>query len=134
MPKVLVIDDDPALCQLLTMLLSEEGFQVRAARNGREGLSILRQEGGWLILLDLMMPYMDGNAVLQVLREDRILLNNNIVVLMSAGNMVQDSQPLQEPVQAVLPKPFDLESVLTLVNRLTEKGPKASCSLGSVDA
>lgn len=134
MPKVLVIDDDPALCQLLTMLLSEEGFQVRAARNGREGLSILRQEGGWLILLDLMMPYMDGNAVLQVLREDRILLNNNIVVLMSAGNMVQDSQPLQEPVQAVLPKPFDLESVLTLVNRLTEKVPKASCSLGSVDA
>ena len=119
MSKVLVIDDDPALCQLLTMLLTEEGFHVRAARNGREGLGILQQEGGWLVLLDLMMPYMDGNAVLQVLREDRVLLDGNIVVLMSAGNMAQDPQPLQEPVQAILPKPFDLESVLTLVNQLT---------------
>lgn len=121
MAKVLVIDDDPALCQLLTMLLTEEGFQVKAARNGREGLSILQEEGGWLILLDLMMPYMDGHAVLQVLREDRKLLNDNIIVLMSAGNMAQDQHPLQEPVQAILPKPFDLESVLTLVNQLTSQ-------------
>ncbi|HEY7124848.1 MAG TPA: response regulator [Ktedonobacterales bacterium] len=121
MSKVLVIDDDPALCQLLTMLLTEEGFHVKAARNGREGLGILQQEGGWLILLDLMMPYMDGNAVLQVLREDQALLDSNIVVLMSAGNMAQDPQPLQEPVQAILPKPFDLESVLTLVNQLTSQ-------------
>ena len=121
MSKVLVIDDDPALCQLLTMLLTEEGFQVKAARNGREGLGILQQENGWLILLDLMMPYMDGNAVLQVLREDRALLDGNIVVLMSAGNMAQDPQPMQEPVQAILPKPFDLESVLSLVNQLTSQ-------------
>jgi two-component system chemotaxis response regulator CheY len=121
MSKVLVIDDDPALCQLLTMLLTEEGFQVKAARNGREGLNILHQEGGWLVLLDLMMPYMDGNAVLQVLREDQTLLDSNIVVLMSAGNMAQDPQPLQEPVQAILPKPFDLESVLALANQLTSQ-------------
>jgi CheY-like chemotaxis protein len=119
MHKVLVIDDDPALCQLLTMLLTEEGFQVKAARNGREGLNILQQEGEWVILLDLMMPYMDGEAVLQVLREDRALLDGNAVVLMSAGNMAQEPQPLQEPIQAILPKPFDLETILALVKQFT---------------
>jgi CheY-like chemotaxis protein len=121
MSKVLVIDDDPALCRLLTMLLTEEGFEVKAVRNGREGLYILEQEGGWIILLDLMMPFMDGEAVLQVLRADRALLDGNLVVLMSAGNMSQTTQVLQAPVQAILPKPFDLERVLTLVNQLASQ-------------
>ena len=119
MSKVLVIDDDTALCRLLVTLLTEDGFQVKAARNGREGLNILQQEGCWVVLLDLMMPYMDGRAVLQVLRDDPMLLDSNAIVLMSAaGNLAQDPQLIKEPVQAILPKPFDLESVLAVVTQL----------------
>ncbi len=119
MPKVLIVDDDPALCKVLTALLNDEGFQVQSARNGREGLDILRQEGQWIVLLDLMMPYMDGRAVLQAMRAERTLMESNKVVLMSAaGNLVHDSELLQEPAQAILSKPFELESVLAIVNQL----------------
>jgi CheY-like chemotaxis protein len=119
MPKVLVIDDEPTLCRLLTTLLTEEGFFVQTAAHGREGLGILQREGGWVVLLDLMMPFMDGRAVLQTLRANRALLDNNVVVLMSAaGSLTQDPQLLQEPVQAVLLKPFDLENVLAVINQV----------------
>ena len=119
MPKVLIVDDDPALCKVLTALLTDEGFQVQSARNGREGLDILRREDQWIVLLDLMMPYMDGRAVLQAMRAERILMESNKVVLMSAaGNLVHDAELLQEPAQAILSKPFEIENVLAIVNQL----------------
>ena len=120
MRKFLVVDDEPGIVKLLTAILIEEGFQVRSARNGLEALSALRQEGGWVILLDLMMPRLSGYEVLQQLRTQPQLRDANVIVLMSAGADLQEAAPLltQGEVQALLSKPFDLSKVLTLAQQL----------------
>jgi len=119
MLKILIIDDDPAFCKVLEALLKEEGFYVRSAHDGREGLNVLRQEGGWVILLDLMMPLLDGYAVLQTLQSDRVLLDGNKVVVMSAATPLSHESHLKAALAPVfLPKPFDLDDLLEVVNRL----------------
>ena len=68
MSKILVVDDNESIREVLRLLLTGEGFFVRTARDGGEALDILQHESGWLILLDLMMPRLDGRAVLTYLR------------------------------------------------------------------
>lgn len=59
-PPVLIVDDDVAIRKMLVEALSLEGFHTETARNGREALEVLQQGKRWIILLDLMMPVMDG--------------------------------------------------------------------------
>jgi CheY-like chemotaxis protein len=123
MRKFLIVDDEPGILQLLSAFLIEEGFQVQTARSGQEALSALQQEGGWVILLDLIMPRLSGYEVLQQLRTQPQLLDANVIVLMSAGTDLQGAAPLlmQGEVQALLTKPFDLVRVLTLAQQLANK-------------
>ena len=119
MSKILVVDDDAGIREVLHYLLTEEGFYVQTACNGGEALAILQHESGWLILLDLMMPGLDGRAVLTYLHVHPTLLTGNTVILMSATTRsTPDYQALLAGVTAELPKPFDLEQVLALVHSL----------------
>ena len=119
MSKILVVDDEESIRELLRCLLTEEGFVVRTARDGGEALAILAHENGWLILLDLMMPGLDGRAVLTSLRLHPHLRSGNQVILMSAtARWTPDYQALLAEVAAELPKPFDLDLVLSLVHGL----------------
>lgn len=120
MTKVLIVDDDDEIRYLLQDMLKEEGFQVGTARDGREALNILQRESGWVVLLDIMMPNMDGREVLRQLEENQPLLDNNRIALMSAGGrLAQERYRLDgNVVRALLPKPFDLEEVLDVVQRL----------------
>lgn len=68
--RVLVIDDDRALCAVLKDALSDQGFTVLAAKDGREGLKTAIKEKPDIILLDLIMPKMSGIEMLRQLRED----------------------------------------------------------------
>jgi two-component system, OmpR family, response regulator CpxR len=68
--RVLVIDDDLALCDLLTEYLAQEGFQVESARDGQKGLERARQGEHGLIVLDVMLPTMNGFDVLRELRKE----------------------------------------------------------------
>lgn len=119
MSKILVVDDDESIREVLRCLLTEEGFQVQTARDGSEALAILQHESGWLILLDLMMPGLDGHAVLSYLRVHPTLLTGSTVILMSAtARSDPDYQVLLDEVAAELPKPFDLDQLLALVHYL----------------
>ncbi len=68
-PVVLLIDDDPAMTELLSVFLKANGFDALIANNGREGLSLLRERSPRLVILDLMMPDMDGWQVCKAARE-----------------------------------------------------------------
>jgi CheY-like chemotaxis protein len=120
MKKVLIVDDDDEIRALLQDLLQEEGFRVGAARDGREALAILQREGGWVVLLDIMMPNVDGRQVVRELEQNQRLLNSNRVALMSAGGrLAQERHHLDGPVvRAFIPKPFDLDEVLDVVQQL----------------
>ncbi len=69
--RILVVDDDPDILEALTMILESRGYGVTTARDGIEGLAILRAEKPNLMILDLLMPKMDGFAVLKELADPR---------------------------------------------------------------
>ncbi len=122
MTKVLIVDDDEEIRSLLQDMLMEEGFRVDTARDGQEALDLLEQESGWIILLDIMMPNVDGREVIRRLQASQKLREQNRVALMSAGGrLAQERLHLAtDVVEALLPKPFDLEDVLAVVSRLAQ--------------
>ena len=69
--KILVVDDDPDILEILTTILESRGYQVIDARDGIEGLAALKAEKPDLMILDLLMPKMDGFAVLKELQDGR---------------------------------------------------------------
>ena len=113
--RVLVVDDERGIAEALGDALSDEGYEVRLAGNGHEALSVL---AGWrpgVILLDLMMPTMDGWAFRaeQLRRPD--VADVPVVVVSARRDITQEAERLG--AAGVLPKPFDLDEVSRIVAR-----------------
>lgn len=118
--KILVVDDDEAIREVFQDVLAADGFQVQGARDGTEALEVLHREGGWVVLLDLMMPRLNGWQVLQQLQQEPEVLTTTKVVVMSAGWRLDSvGQALnQDIVVASLRKPVDLEDLRVLARSL----------------
>jgi CheY-like chemotaxis protein len=84
--RMLVIDDDPSVCELMTRLCGKEGYEVVTARNGEEGLKLAREKRPSLITLDVVMPGMDGWAVLKTLKADPQLSEIPVVMITIADD------------------------------------------------
>ena len=113
---VLVVEDDPDVRDVVSMLLDAEGFRVVTARNGAEALSVACDEPPDAILLDWMMPVMNGGDFLRAWHEHPDCPPRP-VVLMSASEGC--TRPEVFGVDACVPKPFDLDTLLgTLVRAL----------------
>lgn len=83
---ILLIDDDEALRQMYSLILTKAGYQVTAANDGVQGLAKAREGGYTLVLLDLMMPNLDGIGVLKGLQEEAPRKTNGpVIVLSNAG-------------------------------------------------
>jgi DNA-binding response OmpR family regulator len=78
---ILVIDDEREFADLMSLRLAAHGFRVLTAYGGREGLALARQEQPDLILLDVMMPTMDGGEVAQAVRADEAIASTPIIFL-----------------------------------------------------
>ncbi len=114
MKTVLIVDDEFDIVDVLGDLLSVEGYEVVTAANGREGLARLRERPVNLVLLDCMMPIVDGPEMLRLMREDE-RLTHIPVVMMSAAEMRHQLEALG--CSAFLKKPFDVNSLLETVAR-----------------
>ncbi|MCB9077441.1 MAG: response regulator transcription factor [Anaerolineaceae bacterium] len=101
--KILVIDDDPALCQLISFTFSSQGFQVYSAATGSEGLRMFYEQRPDLIILDIMMPEMDGWTVCTQIRQ---LSNVPIIVLTSLGSEQDIVRGLECGAVDYVVKPF----------------------------
>jgi len=113
---VLVVDDDPDILQTLALCLSTEGYRVLMAANGREALEVVGKERPACILLDLMMPVMDGWQFVGEL--DSRGKRPAPLLILSADRAVQGhAQKLR--ADAYLAKPFDLDELLGKVSQLT---------------
>jgi len=118
---VLIADDNDELRDLLAEALTDDGYDVVTASNGAQAFEYVRQRRGQLdlVLLDLMMPIMDGRTFLRACRSLPWWSGVPVVVL-SAAYRVQSLTPDLGPnVRATLTKPFDLAVVLSLVAGLT---------------
>ena len=122
-PLVLVVDDDPDILDAICDILGGEGYRVARAKHGREALERVDEERPAVILLDLMMPVMDGLAFAHALREDR-RDGTPIVVISADGN---PQKAAMAGAQGFLAKPFDIDALLAEVAAMaTDPGRRES--------
>jgi two-component system chemotaxis response regulator CheY len=113
---VLVVDDDPDILQTLGLCLTTEGYRVLMAANGKEALDLLQRERPSVILLDLMMPVMDGWQFVAEL-EHRGQRDVPLLILSADRSVQGHAQQLR--ASGHLAKPFDLDELLGKVQQLT---------------
>ena len=117
-PSVLIVDDDPVIQLLLRVNFEMDGFEVSTADDGEQGLEAARRQHPDLVLLDVMMPKLDGYQVLAALRESSDT-KDLPVVLLSAKSLDEDKRAgLDAGANAYITKPFDPIRLLAEVKGL----------------
>jgi DNA-binding response OmpR family regulator len=129
--KILVVDDDPDILDAVTWILESRGYQVVTARDGLEGLATLKSENPDLMILDLLMPKMDGFAVCKELQDPRWSKYRDIPVLILSSVREEASRRRYEletgrelDVNDYVEKPMDPNLLLGRVDRLISKGAR----------
>ena len=118
-PCVLAVDDDPHIRTLLSQEFTEAGFRVRLAPNGREALAAIRDERPDLIVLDVMMPEINGFDVAAVLKNDPQTMDIPIIIL----SVVEDrSRGFRLGVDRYLTKPIDVGALMREARALLDQG------------
>jgi CheY-like chemotaxis protein len=113
---VLVVDDDPAIRAFVAELLADEGYEVRAATNGRDALAVLASWHPDVILLDLMMPEMDGWAFLASQQLSLELVRIPVIVMSASYNLRGGAGRIA--AADVVTKPFAIDQLLSKVEAL----------------
>lgn len=128
---VLVVDDDVDIRSVVCELLTDEGYQVKTAVNGREALATLSTWRPDVILLDLMMPIMDGWTFLANQQSSRRLHRIPVIVMSASHTLTPGDEQLT--VADVVAKPFEIDTVLTKVAALAQRAeaPVRPSSLAS---
>lgn len=116
--KVLIADDEQNIVISLEFLLGREGFQVLVAQDGEEALTKARAEKPDLVLLDVMMPKMNGFDVCQALRADPELSAVRILMLTAKGRETEVSKGLGLGADAYMTKPFSTKELVVQVRAL----------------
>jgi len=113
-PRVLITDDDVSLRVMLTSLCNRYGYTCDSAYDGVDALAKLRQSNYDLLLLDLMMPRLNG---FELIREMKSLQDKPAVIIVTAQPIRADSRALLDSdiVHAIVEKPFDLDELLELM-------------------
>lgn len=117
MPKILVVDDEPDVVKLVEFRMQKEGFEVLTAGDGRTGLGILEKEKPDLIILDIMMPLMDGMEVLRQIRAHRGSARVPVIMLTAKTASVTVDEARQLWVSDYVMKPFDPEKLVAKVKK-----------------
>jgi DNA-binding response OmpR family regulator len=116
-PRVLIIDDDLSICELLCTLFTDEGYDVRLAADGPHGLVLAREWRPDVVLLDVLMPGMNGRAFRAEQRRGGAAAIP-VLVLTAASDPEAQAEALGAPL---VRKPFDVELLLAHVRRLTSE-------------
>src|SRR5438105_13013717 len=117
-PYVLVVDDDPAIRGLVGDALREEGYAVDLAAHGREALDAMRARRPATVILDLMMPVMDGFSFIEQCHRERLCVDVPIVVIAAVQDALRRIKDL--PVHACIAKQFDLDDLRQMVARYVQ--------------
>jgi DNA-binding response OmpR family regulator len=119
--RILIVDDEPNIVVSLEFLMRREGYAVSVARDGEEGLASIRAELPDLVLLDVMMPKLNGYDVCQQVRSDPALARIRIVLLTAASARSADvDKGLALGADAYIPKPFGTRDLVIQVNSLLD--------------
>ena len=116
--SILVIDDEPSIGRVVQFKLQQEGFKVRVATDGLEGLAYIKEEKPDLILLDLMMPGMDGFEVCHRLRASPETVATPVIILTARGQEMDRIRGVELGVLDFFTKPFSPQKLLERVKEV----------------
>lgn len=120
MKKILIVDDEPNIVMSLEYTFKKNNFEVFIARDGQEALDILKNQFPDIIILDIMMPLVDGFETLEQIKKNE-QLNHCKVLFLSAKNKESDIEKgMALGADAYLTKPFSIKKVVEQVNELLE--------------
>jgi len=117
MARILIVDDEADLVDLLTYLLERDGHLIRWARNGKEGLASVFEETPDLIVLDIMMPEMDGYTMNQHLLTDARARRIPVIVLTAKGGQ-RDKSAVAPNILSHMEKPFDPKDLKDCIDKI----------------
>lgn len=116
--KILLIEDEEIMVDLLTKKLEKEGYELSVARDGKEGLEMMKKERPDLVLLDIIMPKMGGFEVMEAMSKDSELKQIPIIVISNSGQPVELDRAQRLGARDWLIKTeFDPQEVLDKVNK-----------------
>lgn len=113
--KILVVDDEPSVVQIVTYALSKQGYEVLQAFDGQQALDTVATEQPDLVVLDLMMPNVDGWKVYETLKTDERYRSMKVVVLTGVGEFENQLRSLEFGVDEYITKPFKAAEVAQAV-------------------
>ena len=116
--KILVVDDDLNICELLRLYLEKEGYTVVIANDGQTALEMFREESPALVLLDIMLPKLDG---WQVCREIRKFSNARIIMLTAKGEVFDRVLGLELGADDYVVKPFEAKEVVARIRAVLRR-------------
>jgi DNA-binding response OmpR family regulator len=121
--SILVVDDEPPIRRLLLVALEAEGYAVRTAPDGESALLATRDSMPGLIVLDLGLPGMSGDAFLRLIRSDGL----DVPVIVVSAKLDGPAVAARAGANAYLSKPFDLWELMNKIADLTDGPPASEC-------
>lgn len=123
---VVIVEDEQEMIDLIQLILSRRGFDVIGANGGAKGLEAIRQHQPDLVLLDLMMPEMDGWQVYQQLKADDDTASIPVIVVTAKAQNIDKVLGLHiAKVDDYIPKPFSLEELVERIEKVLKRSQRA---------
>ena len=123
MSRIVIADDDPDIRDLCFTILSTEGFEVLVAENAPECIKLAHKDRPDLILLDWMMPGVDGMEALQLLKSNAATAEIPVVMVTAYGGPMEITLATHHGAEGYVTKPFEPADLLSLVQRFTAAPP-----------
>ena len=120
--KILIIDDEKLIVKATSLVIKLAGYQIASAYDGKEGLRLARKEKPDLILLDIMMPGMDGWQVLELLKSDETLAHIPVIVFTAKEYIKGRRKSVSAGAVDYVTKPFEPEELMQAISKALEPG------------
>jgi DNA-binding response OmpR family regulator len=127
-PKILVVDDEADLVSVLRFGLEVEGFEVISASDGEQGLSLARETSPALMLLDLMLPKLDGYKVCRALKFDERYRTMPIFILSARSGEDDRRLALEMGADAFITKPYEMKELVARIRTRLRLPPKRAAA------
>ncbi len=124
--KILIVDDEPLMVETINFSLTHEGFTCLVAYDGIEAIKKAREEDPDLIILDIMLPKMNGYKVCRLLKFDERYKHIPVIMLTARTQQKDREMGLETGADEYITKPFDMDKLIKLINHYLEKAEKTA--------
>ncbi len=114
--RILIVEDEMSIVELLTLVLMREGYEVSSCQTGRDAISMMKEFHPHLVLLDVMLPGLDGAGIIKIMAEDEMLSNIPVLVTSALVESAHMFQPYPQ-VKGFCSKPFVLTDLVAKVKK-----------------